>query len=73
MLIALRDVPNYERHLLFCSRLSPRRRSRNGDRRRPKSMISERSTKSNAQTVDDLSVIPLAAGFDAAGTTVCVA
>ena len=34
MLVALRDVPHYERHLLFCSNLNSRRRNRWHRRRR---------------------------------------
>ena len=34
MLIAIRDVPHYERHLLFCSNLNSRRRRRWHRRRR---------------------------------------
>jgi hypothetical protein len=34
MIVALSDIPTYERHLLFCSRLDGRRRRRTHHRRR---------------------------------------
>lgn len=56
MLIALREVPVEERHLLFCSQLGRRRRRGRRGARKP-----------NATTLPSSLTIPLAAGCDAAG------
>jgi hypothetical protein len=66
MIIALREVPNDERHLLFCSRLLPRRQSRrHRHRRRPMQAARPVIVTETAEQATQL--IPLAAGFDAAG------
>ena len=73
MIVKLSDVPASERHLLFCSKLMPRRRSRrrrNGRRSAPPSKPLS-ATGTHADEASNL--IPIAAGFDTAGTSVGVA
>lgn len=67
MIVRLSDVPRYERHLLFCSRLMPRQRSPRRRHRRDSSPSGKPNSPAVAcaDTAPDL--IPLAAGSDAAG------
>lgn len=52
MLITLRDVPPEERHLLFCSRLLPRRRPLVRPRRHSLLPALNRSLESLGESVD---------------------
>jgi hypothetical protein len=70
MIIPLREVPSDERHLLFCSRLLPRRRSRRQNRRvRDAEAVADRPS-SDTHAAEQLTPIRLAAGFDVAGANV---
>ncbi len=73
MIIPLREVPRYERHLLFCSKLMPRRRSRRRRRASCPPMPTGQYAQPKLQVTEDATPIPLAAGFNVAGTSVDVA
>ena len=73
MIIPLREVPRYERHLLFCSNLTPRRRSRRRRRASCPPTPTGQCAQPKLQATEDATPIPRAAGFDAAGTSVDVA
>ena len=72
MLIALKDVPHEERHLLFCSKLAPGRRRRRR-RRRGNRRTSAQPEATSASAIVEFSDIPIAAGLGAAGTFADVA
>jgi len=70
MLISIHDVPRYERHLLFCSKLDPRKPRR----RAPTAVPSgHNQAESEALAVESTAMIRVAAGFNAAGMTLGVA
>ncbi len=73
MIVRLSDVPANERHLLFCSKLMPRRRWRRRRHGRRSAPRSKPLSMTDTRAGETSSLIPIAAGFDAAGTTVGVA
>jgi hypothetical protein len=70
MIVRLSDVPASERHLLFCSKLMPRRRSRRRRHGRRSAPPKKPLSMTDTHTGEASSLIPIAAGFDAAGTSV---
>jgi len=71
MLISIHDVPRYERHLLFCSKLDPRKPRRRRRHARIEPALDDRPfSMTDAQADEVLNLIPIAAGFDAVGTGV---
>ena len=70
MLISIHDVPRYERHLLFCSKLDPRKPRR---RRRRARMEPAPDDQPGECAPDAPHLALFAAGFDAAGMTLGVA
>ena len=70
MILTLDEVPHNERHLLYCTELMPRRQSRRQRRgqRTPPPMKHTTSTDSIIP-----SLVPLAAGLDAAGISAGIA
>ena len=73
MIIPLSEVPRYERHLLFCSKLTPRRRRRQRRRAPSEPTSTDQCPQVDSRATEDATPIRLAAGFDAAGTSVDVA
>ena len=71
MLIPLREVPPYERHLLFCTDLTPSRPSR-WPTQAAEDAINHPAAELDDE-VEEPQLIAFAAGFDAAGITVGVA
>jgi len=71
MLVPLHEVPPYERHLLFCTDLTPSRPSR-----WPTQAAGDPISRPAAELDDEADqpqLIAFAAGFDAAGMTLGVA
>ncbi len=73
MIVKLSEVPRRERYLLYCSKLMPRQRSPRRRRRRDSSAPNEPHSVTLTCLDTPSNLIPLAAGFDAAGTAVGVA
>jgi hypothetical protein len=72
MLISIHDVPAYERHLLYCSRLDAPRRPR---RRRSRAQVPaiHRALAMFGESLDDQSLKPSPAAIQAALPTAGVA
>jgi hypothetical protein len=70
MIVALQEVPRRERHLLYCSRLLPRRPARRRRRTRSAAPPSNQFPTTDTHPADEQSMIPTAASVDTPGMAV---